>query len=172
MGALAIYLSPAARRRWTQRCQRFADPVNVNFPRQLGLSLVILLKITHQLERIWFLIGPQHTCHISLPLDPEAIAKRKVALRRVHSWSIPWRTFIRTIKFFIPEKRAPLFKYRDKEYRTVIPELARSRWSVCRGIISALETDHFHRLSCCVEVGINYNRHSVGVIVLWSEENR
>lgn len=47
------------------------------FPRHLVLSLVILLKITHQLAQICFLIGPHRTCHISLALGPRSFFRKK-----------------------------------------------------------------------------------------------
>lgn len=47
------------------------------FPRHLVLSLVILLKITHQLVQICFLIGPQCTCHIFLVLGPRSFCREE-----------------------------------------------------------------------------------------------
>lgn len=46
------------------------------FPRHLVLSLVIWLKITHQLAQICFLIGPQCTCYIFLVLSPRSFLQR------------------------------------------------------------------------------------------------
>lgn len=76
------------------------------FPRHLVLSLVIWLKITHQLVQICFLIGPPCTCYVFLVLSPKASAERKQLLVwRIHSWSTLWRTLVRTIRSWTQEER-------------------------------------------------------------------
>lgn len=49
------------------------------FPRHLVLSLVIWLKIIHQLVQICFLIGPQCTCYVFLVLSPRSFCREEAA---------------------------------------------------------------------------------------------
>lgn len=49
------------------------------FPRHLVLSLVIWLKIIHQLAQICLLIGPQCTCYVFLVLSPRGFCREEAA---------------------------------------------------------------------------------------------
>lgn len=49
------------------------------FPRHLVLSLVIWLKIIHQLAQICLLIGPQCTCYVFLVLSPRSFCREEAA---------------------------------------------------------------------------------------------
>ena len=118
MGVQAIYLSnsctvqvnhsPARNKRiWSKSI----------FPRHLVLSLVILLKITHQLVQICFLIGPQHTCHILL-VGPGSFCREGEGgiLENLVLQHTSKDSRKNNYVFNTREKR-DLFKYRDKGYR-------------------------------------------------------
>lgn len=76
MGVHAIYLYNSCTAQMSQSTASEKRIWSMSiFPRHLVLSLVIFLKITHQLVQICFLIGPHHTCHIFLVLGPRRFCR-------------------------------------------------------------------------------------------------
>lgn len=119
MGVQAIYLSNSCTVQMNHSSARNKRIWSMSiFPRHLVLSLVILLKITHQLVQICFLIGPQHTCLIFLALGPRGFCREGEGgiLENIVLQHTLKDSRKNNYVFNTREKR-DLSKYRDRGYR-------------------------------------------------------